>query len=542
MKKILQLLFVVFLLTAAFVPVFAGGGGDDLDLPAVSGEPLDPNVPGWTLDTSPVRFEWYLNFSWYRGIWGEDPVSRYVTEKTGVDIEFIIPAGNEADKLNTMIASGNLPDFVTIGWWEPQVKEIIAGGMVLPLDVLAKNYDPYFFKAAVPERVDWYTQEDGHIYCYPNASYTPGDYERNELTSNQTFLVRKDMYEALGSPDMSTPEGFLNALSQAQKKFPKVNGQPLIPIGFKEFSDTGNDSLENYLMNFLAIPMEKNGKLYDRFADPEYKRWLNVFREAQQRGLISSDVYLDRRTHMEEKIAQGRYFAMLYQYTDMRDAQGIRFAENPNTIYMAVDGPANAKGDPPRLAGQGIAGWTVTFISKTAKNPDRAIRFMSYLMSEEGQRDLYLGIKGLTWDVINGKESFLPKVQKLLKDDRAAFDKKYGASMKYWMLMDSPQVVKWEGQPESPYKELSEWTKPYTVSYAAYDNIDPLSFEPEGIIGSKLSSLWGKTLPKLLKAPSEKEFNAIWDELQAERKKLGLDKLMAYKQEKVNANKKKLGK
>ncbi len=543
MKTVLKIAGLWALAAIVFPAVlFAGGGSEDGGLPdAPPAEDMDPNVPGWTVDTSPVRFNWYLNFSWFRGIWGEDPVSQYVTEKTGVDIEFIIPAGNEADKLNTMIASGSLPDFVTLGWWEPQVKELIAGQLVLPLDELAKHYDPYFFKAAVPARVGWYTQEDGHIYCYPNASFTPDDYAKQDLTSYQTFLVRKDMYEAIGSPSMRTPEGFLNALARVKAQFPEVNGQPIIPLGFKEFSDSGNDSLEGYLMNFLAIPMEKNGRLYDRYADPEYKRWLNVFRQAQERGLIASDVFLDRRNQMEEKIAQGRYFAMFYQHTDMIDAQAIRYAEDPNSIYMAVDGPANRNMDPPKLAGQGIAGWTVTFISKTAKNPDRAIRFMSYLMSEEGQRDLYLGKKGLTWDVIDGKEGFLPEVQELLTADRTAFDKKYGASVKYWMLMDNAMFAKWEGEAATPYREMSEWTKPYTQSYAVYDNIDPQPFEPEGIIGAKLAGLFGKTLPKMLRAKSESEFNSLWDELQAERQKLGLDKLMAFKQEKFDANRKKLG-
>ncbi len=32
--------------------------------------------------------------------------------------------------------------------------------------------------------------------------------EHDDIISNQTFLVRKDIYEAIGSPDMTTPEGF----------------------------------------------------------------------------------------------------------------------------------------------------------------------------------------------------------------------------------------------------------------------------------------------------------------------------------------------
>ena len=100
--------------------------------------------------------------------------------------------------------------------------------------------------------------------------------------------------------------------------------------------------------------------------------------------------------------------------------------------------------DDPILKGDGIAGWTITLISKKCKNPDRAIRFMSYMLSEEGQKDVYLGKKGVTWDTIDGKDQFLPEVLTLRDSDRASFDQKYGASFKYWMLMDTPMSLKWE--------------------------------------------------------------------------------------------------
>ena len=79
----------------------------------------------------------------------------------------------------------------------------------------------------------WYTQEDGHVYGYPNASFTPEDYVKykGKIVSNETFLVRKDIYEALGKPDMTTPEGFLKALRAAKKKFPKAGELTLIPFG-----------------------------------------------------------------------------------------------------------------------------------------------------------------------------------------------------------------------------------------------------------------------------------------------------------------------
>ena len=63
--------------------------------------------PGWKLDTSPITINWYVNYSWYVSTWDTALYSQYMERKTGVKINFIVPAGNESEKLNTMIA-GNL--------------------------------------------------------------------------------------------------------------------------------------------------------------------------------------------------------------------------------------------------------------------------------------------------------------------------------------------------------------------------------------------------------------------------------------------------
>lgn len=503
---------------------------------------LTENDPGWKVDTSPITFDWYINFSWFPNKWGVDITSQYVTEKTGVNINFIVPAGNEAEKMNTMIASGNLPDFITLGWYEDAVKQMIEGGLVLPLNELADQYDPYFYKVTDPAKVSWYTQEDGNIYGYPNSSSSPEDYKKfgDNLTSTQTFLVRKDMYEALGSPDMRTPEGFLKALDDAKKMFPSINGQPLIPLGMYDFHEKGNASFEHYIQNFLAVPHEKDGKLNDRFTDPDFVKWLKTIRKANEMGLLAKDVFIDKRPQMEEKIAQGRYFAMLYSRSDLAAQQNALYAEDPNSVYIAVDGPANSNLDQPTLAGPSISGWTVTLISKNVKDKARAIRFLDYMISEEGQRDTFLGKQGVTWDTIDGKDQFLPEVEELLNSDRSAFDKKYGASHTFWMLMDTNMTPAWAPPAVEPFKQMEDWTRGKTVSLSQYDQIDPVGNSDEGIMHTKILQEWGKVLPKLLLAKSDEEFDQIWEAYLKKRDELGFAKVQAYKQQKFEENVKKL--
>jgi putative aldouronate transport system substrate-binding protein len=502
----------------------------------------NPDEPGWKSDNAPITFDWYMNFSWFNKKWGGDATAEYVTKKTGVSINFIVPAGNENEKLNTMIASGKLPDFITLGWSEEAVKKMIEGKLVLPLNELADQYDPYFFKVADPAKLGWYTQPDGNIYGYPNASSSPEDYKKygSNFTSNQTFEVRKDMYEAIGSPDMSTPEGFLNALKLAKEKFPEVNGQPLIPLGLHEFSENGNYSLEGYLQNFLAIPQQKDGKLYDRRLDPEYISWLKTFRKANEMGLLSKDIFIDKRPQMEEKIAQGRYFAMLYQRSDF-DAQNMSlYQKDPNSAYIAINGPANSKKDAPTLSGPGISGWTLTLISKDVKDKKRAIEFLTYLISEEGNKDLFLGEKGVTYDNIDGKDQFLPDVVKLLNTDRTAFDQKYGASYTYWMLMDTNMNLQWAPPGVDPQKQMADWTKGKSISMSEFDNLDPPSTSEEGIAGSKNGRNWGKLLPKLLLAKSDAEFDEMWNNYIEDRNKNKQDKIDEYRQKAYEENVKKL--
>ncbi|MGN6714627.1 extracellular solute-binding protein [Anaerocolumna jejuensis] len=516
-------------------------GTEDTATPTKSGSDGE-TVPGWQKNADDkVTLTWYINFSWFTTPWGENLISKTITKETGVNIEFVVPAGNEAEKLNSLIASDTLPDLVTLGWYEPQVKDIIADGMVYALDELATKYDPYWFDVADPGRVGWFTQQDGHIYGYPNSSFSPADYKKyDNISSNQTFLVRKDIYEAIGSPDMTTPEGFKAAVKAAAAKYPEINGQPIIPIGAHEFAANGNNSFDNYLCNFLAVPYEKDGKVYDRFTDPELIKWLKTFRELGQEGYLLDDIFIDKRAQMEEKIAQGRYFCMLYQRTDLATQEKILYENDPNSIYIAVDGPKNSKGDAYTLPGTGINGWTLTMISKNCKHPDRAIQLCSYLMSEHGQLMTWLGVEGVTWDYVDGVPTMKKEVRDLLNSDRNKYDKEYGSDSAYWMFQDNAMALKWAVPTAEPLGQMERWTYPYVMSTSQYD-LTLTAGSEEAEIQQKVDNEWGVVLPKLLLASSDKEFDSIWSKFVQMRTDAGMQKVLDKRTEMMKEAKEKLG-
>lgn len=488
-----------------------------------------------------ITLDWYVNYSWFATPWGENLVSQTITEQTGVNVNFITPIGNETEKLNALIASDSLPDILTIGWWEPQVNEMVNSGMVYALNELADTYDPYFWEVTDPVAVNWYTLEDGNIYAYPNSSVTPQDLEENgQLSSNETFLVRKDIYEAIGSPDMSTPEGFAAAVRKAAELYPEVEGAPLIPIGAHVFDNEGNVSFDKYLMDFLAVPWEKDGEMYDRYTDAEYIRWLKMFRQLGEEGYLANDIFVDTRTQMEEKLAQGRYFCMIYQYSDMKSQQKMLYANNPESIYIAVEGPRNANGDNPTLPVSSVNGWTVTLISKNCKNPERAIAFLDYLMSEEGQMLIYLGVEGETYDMVDGRPVLKAEVKELLDTDRVEYDRIYGADDAFWMLQDNVMQLKWKQETSPAVAQLEEWGIQYAVYNGQYDTILPVESK-EASEDDKITKLWSETLPRLLLASSEEEFDAIFESFVTKREELGFADVMEKKTENMRVAKEKLG-
>lgn len=501
---------------------------------------VDADMPGWKQNDEKVTFDWFINYSWFAGKWGEDYVTQEITEKTGVDINYIVPTGNGIEKLTTMIASGTLPDLITLDARESIVDMMIKGKQLYAIDELADKYDMYFYNVASKDKLNWFKKEDGHTYGYPNASYTLEDYKTaTKISSNQTFLVRKDMYEGIGSPDMTTPEGFLKALRAVKKKYSTVNGQPIIPIGFQEGVE---NSLVAYLQNFLAVPMEKDGKFNDRFTNEDYVAWLKTFREAYAEGLIATDVFVDKRSQIEEKMAQGRYFAMLYPHIDALRPLTVRYTEDPNSVYVAVNGPKNMKGEEHQLDGPGISGWTVTLISKNNKNPEKAIQFFTYMISEEGQKAVYLGKKGKTWDVIDGKEQMLPEVMKLREENRKAFDQIHGADDMHWMFMDiAMQQEKWGLPPAGPSKQPIEWTYGKVYPKFQFEMVEPNKNTPEGIIKDKIQLKVPKVIASLVTAKSEAEFDKVYNEFLEYREKEGFDKLQEFRTMKMNENKAKLG-
>ena len=161
-------------------------------------------------------------------------------------------------------------------------------------------------------------------------------------------------------------------------------------------------------------------------------------------------------------------------------------------------------------------------------------------MSEEGQKMTYLGVEGVTYDVVNGEVVRNPEVEQLLNEDRNQYDQLYGADNAYWMFQDNVIQIQWKPDLKEPIGQLEEWTYPYTEYLGQYET----QSEGNSVAGNaqvSIDKLWSVTLPNLLLAEDENEFDEIFADFVEKRDALDFESVKVDNLRQIKEAKRKLG-
>jgi putative aldouronate transport system substrate-binding protein len=338
------------------------------------------------------------------------PVWQEFEKKTGVKIQWDVTASSQYNQtMNVrMAAATDLPDILKLPGNPVTAAE---DGIIIPLNDLidkhAPNIKAYFEK--YPNIKKLLTAPDGNIYALTSDVSGTGSSDPNG------WLIRKDWLDKLGLQEPKTLDDWYNVLKAFKEKDPNGNGKadeiPLAPTywwgGLSNFGKALGLRLGEYSSHYNV---DANGKVTYEWLDPragELVKWLNkLFTE----GLIHPD-FVNKRTPAQ----------ILPDITlDIVGAtQG--FVNNTATFEKAINKPGVdwIMTVPP--ANEGVKGWYEKYgpisgyyaISKDAKNPEIAIRWLDYVWaSEEGARLQSYGVEGLSYTMVNGKPEFTDFVKK----------------------------------------------------------------------------------------------------------------------------------
>ena len=155
---------------------------------------------------------------------------------------------------------------------------------------------------------------------------------------------------------------------------------------------------------------------------PKYKDAITFMNTMYSEGLLDKEWVVNKKEQWTQKLSAGNVFSTFASYWD---------TDGVNTSLASTIGP-DAQFYSYKVVGEGMdpsqttyngrstLGWDAIGITSNCKNPEAAMKFIDFLVSEEGQYLMMWGIEGKHWDMVDGKH--VPK-QEIVDGFQTDFDK-----------------------------------------------------------------------------------------------------------------------
>lgn len=596
MKKLFKaflstLLALSVILTCACSNGFVGGGGG-LKYDEYSTD-YDPNVNSWEQidpDDEDVSITWFTNYTFY-----ESQFTDLIYKRTGVRVKFQSALTSDNTELNTMIAGDMLPDVITIGDLRTRV-QLAEEGYAYAIDKLAESYAPSMLNRFTPEHKRYYSASDGHMYGLASNFYNDGDiteYEDNvggHQFMNYDVVVRKDYLNAYidykkgqdssFNPDttITKPSGFLEMALWVKDKYSLANSNPTVclsPFNLTATNDCFNYSL-SALMELFCVPYEdSNGNYVYQYDTEEFVEVMEFLNTLYNNNLITSGNFSYDRDKINEQMVNGKPFAYIGAsqqhagYMANREKDGYNkttgtVADSHQYVSIIL---TNEDGDAPLLCDYAGRGLYVTMITNRCKRPDRVIKVMDYMLSEQGQRELYYGenegefynfkVRPGEIDPETGKVSkygrmeWTEKAKEMLRANNVSACYSVGITRTTMLTnimytrMTSPDkyAINWlqtwiEFKNKCTYFDFSFSRVPMRYPL---DTSDQQGLNDYTEIQSDIEAVWIEAYPKMIMAQNKDKMKEIYEDALEQTYKKGAEEWVEYRNKCFKAYKEELG-
>ncbi|MGN7765164.1 ABC transporter substrate-binding protein [Paenibacillus sp. 22594] len=386
-----------------------------------------------TADTSPVTFSFFgadASPNWNKM---QDEVGKVITEKTGVTLnaEYDVGSGGGEQKISLMAASGDVPDLI---FPKANLSKLVDAGLIIDMTDLIDKYAPNLKKVYGDnmKRLK-YSKDDQKIYSIP----TNAGVDQQSFDAGGGFEIQQRVLKELGYPQVKTVQDYEKVLKDYVAKHPETDGQPTIPLTLNAddwkimitvtnpaFITTGAPDDGEYYVDPTTYAAQLH---YKRPAEKEYFRWLN---HMYSEGLLDKDTFVQKDDQYKAKVASGRVLGLISQEWEYQDGENALKAAGKDEYTYAhfpVTLTDEYKDHSFQSAGVDASGISIT---TACKDPVRAIKFLDWLASDEGQVLMNWGIEGKQYTVnADGKREIPADVQKKKTDDANNFAKETGIGL-----------------------------------------------------------------------------------------------------------------
>lgn len=334
-------------------------------------------------------------------IQNEDRIVAEINKRLGIRLNVKIVPQNAYDKINVAFASGDLPDVVTTQYPSDSVSQWIREGLIIPIN----DYLPAMptIKERLEKSLTW-TAVDGNYYGYPFITQL----ER----ANNTIQYRADWLEKLGLKPPETLDEFYEVLKAVATKDPDGNGKA-DTYGYTTTKPTGSGAIGGFNWVFYAygLPysdwaLDGQGNVIPKFEHPSFKLGMAYLKKLMDEGLIEPEFMLNDTQMKDQKFFKGRVGVMdgaLFRHVNRIETSLQKV--DPNGRLGFTDPPSGPDGK--RGMNSASKGGLLTAVTKEAANPEKAAKFIEFMVSPEGRELLQLGIEGVHFTRKDGKIEYI---------------------------------------------------------------------------------------------------------------------------------------
>jgi putative aldouronate transport system substrate-binding protein len=324
-----------------------------------------------------------------------DPSILEFERRLGIDLEVINgPWGEDASKLNLMMASREYPDIMHINYggaspWVQWIDE----DLLLQLDPYVTRAEQPYIYSVINSQTFKSLAQNGEHYVIPGTHHG-GDWN---------FHIRQDWLDNVGMDMPETPEELYDVLVAFRDDDPDGNGVD-DTVGWVGGGGASAD-LEPWSPAFRAfngattpgdMDVDANGKVVPLVVGDGTLEALKFMNRLYRENLINTDFinYVDstdaRNLWLYSNKGGAAWLSAGSVFPDQVARIGVPEAEF-NSPDPAIVAPGH------KLNGGGLAWWLLLAISSSTDYPEKAIETIEYANSREGRELFVMGIEGRHW-------------------------------------------------------------------------------------------------------------------------------------------------
>lgn len=404
LKKLLALMMAVVLMTS----LATACGNNAGDTSKTNGETATEAASSTEEGTSgtdenalePITYTMFIGAPGEGALTPDNRIMKKIEEEFGIIFEIEYLVGDLDQKTGVMIASGEYPDIIVSN----NTDQFIDAGAYVDIK-------PFLSEENTPNIMSHYAdfwpkieEPSGAVHVLPN-------YGRiyNELVQTSyggpAFWIQKAVLKEFDYPEIKSLDEYFDIIEQYKEKYPTIDGTPT--IGFEVLSyDWRSFCLKNPPAQLAGYPNdggvmvdpETHEATFYANTNDAYK-YYSKLNEAYNRGLIQADTFILNYDEYLARLSTGAVLGMSDQGWQFEQAR-LSLVEQGKDERTWVPLAITYEGVEPYYRDQPSINVDRGFgVSVDCEDPERFVKLLDALITEEWQKLFTWGVEGVDYSV-----------------------------------------------------------------------------------------------------------------------------------------------